>query len=108
MELCDGQLETAINKEIIRFSGMWHWVAECVVTNVLKHYSAFITSTNTSSQTAWPWRQRQYNLSKHWELLTQGQSVMSQKIWTFSNTTVTISNLTNKPYNSMCPVQCVL
>jgi hypothetical protein len=74
----------------------------------LKHGSAFIISTNTSSQTAWPRRQRQYNLSKHWELLTQWQCVMSQMIWTFSNTTVRISNLTNKPYNSMSPVQCEL
>lgn len=34
----------------------------------------------------WPWRWRQCDLLKQWELLTQRHSVTSQNIWIFSST----------------------
>ena len=43
--------------------------------------------------TAWPWRERNCDLLKFWELLSQQHSVTS-KYWIFSETAVKIFNLT--------------
>jgi hypothetical protein len=42
---------------------------------------------------AWPWRWRQYDLSKCEELRTPGHGITSQKTWLFSNTAVKFSYL---------------